>query len=380
MSVSTTPRRGASPLRALLSLLGVVLACVVAVLMLEGGASLFLFAGDLRSARLPHDNVREHTKFDTLLGWVNDRNITSPNEYGPGIGITTNGHGFRGTRLLSSAPAAGALRVACSGDSFTIGYGVDDEHTWCHHLESLLPASETMNMGQAAYGYDQAYLWFMRDGVPYAPQLQIVALNYVQFERALTNNFDGRFKPFLEMDGARLVTRGVPVPQQTVAALRGAYSMRVIGDLRFVQWLRRFGRFDAAERAAREVDARWALVDGFVGALAAHHADRKSNVLLVYLPVRRDLRPTSVDRRRARLAATAAAHGVPFLDLTGALRTMRADSVDHAFLGKAPAGAAPGIEGHYSNFGNAWVARELANYLTKDPQMALRLAGARRAR
>ncbi len=380
MSAAGTTSRAARALRTLLTVVGVTAACVIAVLMLEGGASLYLLASDLRAARLPRNNVRPHTQFDTLLGWVNGRNRTAPDEYGPGVGVSTDAQGFRGTRTFATLPPAGTLRIACSGDSFTLGYGVDDAHTWCRKLEALLPTAETMNMGQGAYGYDQAWLWYLRDGASFVPQLHIVALTNVQFERALTDNFDGRFKPFFALDGARLSTRGVPVPSQSDEALRRVYSLRVLGEVRFVQWLRRFGRFDAAERAAREVDAQWAVVDAFVATLAAHHAERKSTVVLVYLPVRRDLQPGALDRRRDRLAATAAVHGVPFFDLTPALRATRSDSVDHAFLGKATRGAAPGVEGHYSNLGNAWVARELSALLANDPRVAPRLAAARKAR
>jgi hypothetical protein len=372
-----TPPRTGRPLRAVGIVILVVICCVGLLLLVEGGASLYLLGHDYVDARLPRENRRPHTTFDTLLGWVNKPGAHSANEYGPGIDISVDAQGFRGTRTLTATPAPGVVRLACSGDSFTLGYGVDDAHTWCHGLESLIPGLETMNLGQAAYGLDQAYLWYMRDGVRYQPAVQVVALTYVQFERALSGNFDGRNKPFLALEGSRLVARGVPVPPQTDEALRSVYARRLLGDLRFMQWLRTFGRFDANQQAAQAVDARWPVFEAAFASLAEQHAKAGTTLVLAYLPVRRDQRPGPLDRRRARIAESAARLGIAFVDLTPALRAMRADSVDNAYLGKAPEGAAPGIEGHYTNLGNDWAARELAAFLAREPRVAARLAAAR---
>ena len=85
---------------------------VLAVLALEGVASLVKLVLDVSVARAPRDNERPHTVHDTLLGWVNRAGSANPDEYGKGIGLTTDPQGFRGTRTLTAAAPAGVVRMA----------------------------------------------------------------------------------------------------------------------------------------------------------------------------------------------------------------------------------------------------------------------------
>ena len=48
----------------------------------------------------------------------------------------------------------GKTRIICSGDSFTLGFGVDNEHTWPQQLAARNANLETVNMGQGGYGAD----------------------------------------------------------------------------------------------------------------------------------------------------------------------------------------------------------------------------------
>ena len=152
----------------------VVASCVLTALVVEGSASAYLFGRDVMTPSASRVMVRPHTMPDTLLGWANRAGFTSANEYGKGIGLATDAQGFRGTRTLSATVPKGGVRIVCSGDAFTMGYGVDDAHPWCARLEAELPGVETINLGQAAYGLDQSLLRYERDGVRYGPQLQFV--------------------------------------------------------------------------------------------------------------------------------------------------------------------------------------------------------------
>ena len=105
---------------------------VLLLALLEGVASLALLGRDLSSTRLPAE--RRHTRNDPELGWVNRANLAVPNMYGPGIALHTNAQGFRNVRNFAPAVPAGAMRAICSGDSFTLGYGVADKDTWCARL------------------------------------------------------------------------------------------------------------------------------------------------------------------------------------------------------------------------------------------------------
>jgi hypothetical protein len=351
------------------SLMGLVvgLAITIATLcVMEGGASALLFVRDYAAARAPKGAIRPHTVHDTLLGWVNKPGFSSPNEYGKGIGLTTSSLGFRGDGS-DRAPADSASEgLICSGDAFTLGYGVSDEHAWCALLPQMLHV-RTYNMGQANYGLDQTALWYERDGRRVTHRMQVLGLTNAQLERMGTTNSAGRFKPMLSLDGSKVVARGVPVPEQTGDAMRAAVRERMKYDLRVVQALIQLTGRDPRVKAARRVDDQWSLVERVLDDLAAANASHGSRLVLAYLPTKRDLRPGSPEERRQKLASYARRRGIPFVDLTSAMRAMRADSLDLSFISRVPAGAAPGVADQYSNLGNAWVARTLASTVLADP-------------
>jgi len=349
-------------IRRLGGLLLVIAIVIATLLMIEGAASVALFWRDYATATEPNAIVRPHTEHDTLLGWVNRPSFSSPDEYGRGIGLTTTPERFRGRSPLGTL-VSGRVRVICSGDSFTMGVGVGDEDNWCRLLERTLPGLETVNMGQGAYGVDQAYLWYRRDGVRVRHQIQILGLTDVQFERSLTGTYSGRFKPYFELDGDRLVTRNVPVPHQTMAALRRAYAARLVEELRVVQVVRRIPRFDGRQRGAEQVMARWALFERIFDDLAALHRANGTQLVIAYLPTGRNRAPGYLDARRRRLADYATRRGLTFVDLTPSLRKLSADSLDLTFISRIEPGVARGVLGHYSVYGNAWVARELVRTL-----------------
>src|SRR5262249_61166523 len=124
--------------------------------------------------------------------------------YGRGIDFTTNSRGFRNTYDASVAVPRGKVRIICSGDSFTLGYGVSDQHTWCHLLSSLKPGVETVNMGQGGYGGDQAYLWYMREGVKLEHQFQLLAFITGDIYRMQSASALGYDKPVLDIAAGRI--------------------------------------------------------------------------------------------------------------------------------------------------------------------------------
>jgi hypothetical protein len=92
-----------------------------------------------------------------------------------------------------------------------LGFGVDDDHSWCKLLESLDQRLETVNMGQAGYGVDQAYLWYKRDAGTIRHHVHLFAPIVDDFRRMESGTFFGGYsKPFLE-EGS-LVVKNVPVP------------------------------------------------------------------------------------------------------------------------------------------------------------------------
>ena len=120
-------------------LLGVAVGVAISIatiVILEGAASGLLFVRDYRAAAPPKSLLRSHTTHDTLLGWVNKPSFSSPDEYGKGIALTTTTLGFRSTAPTDTTAAPQRDGLICSGDSYTLGYGVSDDHAWCALLDA----------------------------------------------------------------------------------------------------------------------------------------------------------------------------------------------------------------------------------------------------
>ena len=79
-------------------------------------------------------------------------------------------------------------------------------------MSELSETVESVNMGQPGYGVDQAYLWYLRDGVALDPDLHLLAFVGGDFTRMLTRLRNGAGKPVLQVSGDSLETRNVPVP------------------------------------------------------------------------------------------------------------------------------------------------------------------------
>jgi len=112
---------------------------VMAFLLLEGLSSTILCVHDSIFTYRGQLGESYYTRYDPELGWASTPGVRLPNFFGPGIGITINSQGLRGQ---DTAIEASGFRIVCSGDSFTFGYGVDDEHAWCSLLLRSRPQFE----------------------------------------------------------------------------------------------------------------------------------------------------------------------------------------------------------------------------------------------
>lgn len=100
------------------------------------------------------------SRFDPELGWT-----VRTGHSEAGKRVSTNSWGARGTREYEEEPAAGMLRVASFGDSFTWCDEVADDDAWQAQIEGYDPRLEVLNFGVAGYGTDQALLRFRREGL-----------------------------------------------------------------------------------------------------------------------------------------------------------------------------------------------------------------------
>ena len=356
--MSDRPTTPAGRVKRTLAELAVAVGVTAATLLaLEGGASALLLQHDLRAATRPPARARPLTVPDTLLGWRNAAGLARPDEYGRGVALGTTADGLR--RTPDATASTVRARVACTGDSYTFGVGVADDRHWCALLPALLPGVQTADMAQPSYGLDQLLLWYRRDGARVPHDVQLLAVTHAELERAVSDDDAGWPKPRLALDGGRLVTRGVPVPP-AAGAMRSYRLGEAVGDLRLVQALHRIPSLDPDARTAARIDDAHPLFEAMLDELAATHRGRHTRLVLAYLPTMRDARPGPRDARRAWLAAAAARRAIPFLDLTPALRTLRPDSLDLAFIARTSPLVVPRAVGQYSTVGHAWVARQLA--------------------
>jgi hypothetical protein len=328
----------------------VIAAPILALALLEGLVSLVLAGRDFSGWRDSPNAEARHSRYDAELGWVNLPNVAAPNMYGPGIALHTNARGFRGRAETGDNPPPGRRRAICSGDSFTLGYGVGDEDTWCALLGTTLPDLETVNMGQGGYGFDQAYLWYRRDGLPLSHDIQIFAYITDDLRRMRHGRFDGYGKPVLALQGDSLVVTNVPAPEKGAAWRAGERGAAAIRGTRLFELTRRLALRSSARRAADSL-ARDSL--GFdvaaavIRRLADMHRGRGSTLIVVHLPTSQDYGTATADVLRRRMAAVAAAEGIRYVDLVASLRAQPPESVPALFIPR---------NGHYTPAGNRWVA------------------------
>jgi hypothetical protein len=348
-----------------------------AILALEGAASAALFISGMRETHAPNPLRRARTSPDTLLGWLNERSASRPDAYGKGVGLFTTAEGFR--RKTSSETARGGAApntIACSGDSYTLGYGVRGDQTWCALLEQALPNMQTINLGQEAYGLDQTYLLYRSEAAQTSNALQILTVTSVSLERAASRDDAGWPKPQLKVDQGTVTTGGVPGNAAAAEYRRSAIG-RLWGEVRLVQALRRVPAFNPDVDRRHAVDANRPVIEQLIADLQKQHHAAGTRLLVVYLPMYGEIADTTLDERRTWLADVAKRHDVAFADLTPALRAVPRDSSDLAFFARWSPVVPPGATGQLSPMGHAWVARMLAPSVAPLLRSSPRTAAAR---
>lgn len=177
----------------------------------------------------PHLIEQKHCEYDEQLGWRNLASAHRKDIYGPGRSLTNNARGFRSLEEHTSDVPAGRYRVVCLGDSFTMGFGVDDRDTYPAGMQRLCPTVQAVNMGLGGYGLGQAYLWYLSDGVELQTDVLLFVFIDADLNRLGMDSFGGFPKPRVDLDDGELVVRNVPVPrvfttEGSVAAREGWFD------------------------------------------------------------------------------------------------------------------------------------------------------------
>lgn len=289
----------------------------------------------------------KHTEYDPLLGWINTPGFRAPDFYGPGLGLRTNSQRFRADRDFSAGVPPGKTRIICSGDSFTLGFGVGDGDAWCQRLAGLDARLETVNMGQGGYGVDQAYLWYKRDGALLESDIHLFAFIGDDFRRMRFSSFCGYSKPLLRSSHGVLTAANVPVPRTSrrLPWLFQAAEARVTWLLEPVMDRLRGVGIGLSDEEERE------LILGIFDDLGRINAGKKTSLIFVYLPVQEEYRDGVRTPVRGFLRELAGTGRIRLFDLT--------DDLDRV----SPPEAASLFDGHYSRKGNAFIAENLLRRL-----------------
>jgi hypothetical protein len=332
-----------------------VSALIVALLAAELGARWWLArASPVLTGRL---DEQKHCAYDERLGWRNLPGVHRPDLYGPGRSLTNNARGFRALEEHDAAVPAGRYRVVCLGDSFTLGYGVDDRETYPAHMQRLCPPVQTVNMGLGAYGLGQAWLWYLSDGTALETDVLLFAFIDADVNRLGMDAFGGFPKPRVDLEGGALVVRNVPVPRAFTTEGAGGWRGLVDG-LGLVRLLRGPAapmlppsRLPA-EGPAREHTQR--VAEAIFDALAALSADRGQHFLLAYVPTGR-LAGWGPSPTAEWVRGYAVRSGTPLIDLVPAFDALPREELGPLFL----------PDHHLSERGNAFVARALLDELAR---------------
>lgn len=304
---------------------------------------------------------RKHTQYDEELGWINIPNLDIDDMYGSKSFIT-NSMSFRNREEFDREIPAGKKRIICSGDSFTLGYGVGNDDTWCELLKSIDPRLETVNLGQGGYAVDQAYLWYRRNRDALDHDLQIFAFITQDFSRMEFDTFHGYGKPFLVVEDGVLTNSNLPVPTRAYHFPRLPQVLEEVAELHSVKKIGKLFRKKQDDAAKQEVvDRTRAVVVEIFKALKAMNEAKDSTVVFVYLPTERDFMSERSKKWRDFLSAESVKHGFLFVDLMDEHRKV------------SPPEVASLYNGHYSEKGNAFIARVLYDQLLAIPEVAARL-------
>lgn len=223
-------------LRNWLKLIAINLAVMALIFVaLEGLSSAALFGYNMIFDRSKELRSRSHVQYDALLGWVNKPNLRVKNMYGPNRDFVTNSQSFRNDVDFPVRVPPGKKRVICSGDSFTLGIGVDGKDTFCARLGALEPQLETVNLGEAGYGLDQIFLKYQRDGAKLDHDIHIFAFISDDIRRMRAKRFIYYPKPRLVLRNGELFNDNYPVPKRSSLAMFLSLNRQTIHDLRTVK-------------------------------------------------------------------------------------------------------------------------------------------------
>ena len=110
-----------------------------------------------------------------VVGWLPSKNVAGSHKRVGSFDTTfrTNSRGLRDREhALEKSPSV--PRIVVLGDSFTWGYGVNDDEVYPAVMQSLLHGVEVINLGVTAFGTRQEFEYLKLEGLRYQPDTVIL--------------------------------------------------------------------------------------------------------------------------------------------------------------------------------------------------------------
>ncbi|MFT5126155.1 MAG: hypothetical protein ACI97B_004809 [Verrucomicrobiales bacterium] len=346
-----------------------LLITLVLLVLFEGLCSLTWMMTDYKAFKKKLSATTEfkeefHSRYDAEIGWEHIPGKQLKDFYGSGKTITINADGIRGTEDYVGKKAPGRKRIVLLGDSFTMGYGVDDQQTFPAHLQQLHPGMQFINMGQGGYSLGQCYQWFKREGMKLEPDAVVLCFIVDDFWRmGSTRTGNGFATPeFTLSPSGQLAISGQPLPEKIP---KGAPLIERAQQHRFLiersGLARTMGSLVGAlpePPAPRQQNDVYQVGQAVIDQLRSELAAKNIPLVLVLLPEINDLTSRGFQDTYNQVSQAITAYCLPrkqpFVDLSPSFQQV------------GPAAEAYFLQEHwrhYSESGNAYVAGLIHQYL-----------------
>lgn len=268
------------------------------------------------------------TEYHPQLGWYHQSNKeVHLKKRGVDATVHTNSVGFRGLREYTLNKPENLRRVMVLGDSFTFGFGVEDDEVFTARLESKFNDLEVLNLGVPGYGLDQMLVAYREIGKRYETDDVVIAIFPDDFWRATRAFADsGHAKPYftIQPDG-KLLLNNVPVPQQYELKVNQfpdivhyskwqKFLRKSILYRKTAKGLKRLGKNIGLVDPSTELE--WVLGKAILDELVSEIKARDQNPILMIVPPDRWANSDRKTSLRKSLLRYADRKQLPMLDLT----------------------------------------------------------------